>query len=175
MSFRLNEAVEVLESTPGVLKALFQGKSPEWSNCRLEPQSFSPIDVLGHLIYGEIDDWIPRARIILECGQSRPFDAFDRRGFVPLIEGKSAEQLLDWFAELRRQSLDALAGFALNERRLDLTGMHPDVNLGVVTMRNLIATWTVHDLGHIAQIARVMAGRYKEAVGPWRQYLSIVQ
>jgi hypothetical protein len=173
MQFEIGEAVQILEQTPAVLDALLRGKSQAWLNCRLDPASFSPIDVLGHLIFAEMTDWIPRARIILEHQDSRAFDPFDRRGFGPLIEGKQVEELLGQFAGLRSASLETLQAFALNGEKLDLPGLHPE--LGGVTLRQLIATWVVHDLGHIAQLMRIMASQYRDEIGPWRAFVSIVQ
>jgi hypothetical protein len=173
MQFQMDRASEVLESTPAVLNALLRTQSAAWLNCRIGPEDFSSIDVLGHLVHGEMTDWIPRAEIILECQQSRAFEPFDRFAFGPLIAGKTAPELLDQFAELRTKSLEALRGFELGENELDLPGTHPA--LGAVTMRNLLATWVIHDLGHIAQIMRTMANEYREAVGPWKEYLSILK
>ncbi len=172
MRFEIGEAVKVLERTPAVMDALLRGQSAAWLNCRIEPAAFSPRDVLGHLIFGEITDWIPRARIILDHGESRAFDPFDRRGFVPLIEGKSIGEMLDKFAELRTQSLEALGSFQLNQGKLDAPGRHPE--LGQVTMRQLLAAWVVHDLNHIDQIVRVMSHEYRDEAGPWRAYLSVL-
>jgi hypothetical protein len=151
---------------------LLRGKSPEWLNAKKTPESFSPLDVLGHLMHGEITDWIPRVRIIIEHRDSRAFDPFDRLAFQSLIAGKRVDELLDEFAQLRRQSLEALRELDIGEAQLDLRGMHPE--LGPVTLRNLLATWVVHDLGHIAQVVKTMANGYREAVGPWRTYLTIV-
>jgi hypothetical protein len=173
MQFEVEQALEVLEQTPGVLEALLRRKSSAWLNCRIKPDTFSPLDVLGHLIYGEMTDWIPRARIILECRDARAFDPFDRFAFGPLIEGQSVAQLLDRFAELRRQNLAELRGFALDQEQMDWKGLHPA--LGTVTLHQLLATWAVHDLNHISQVVRVMANEYTEAVGPWREYLSILK
>lgn len=172
MMFRLQDAERILKSTPRVFTALFQGLPEEWLRQKDSPNAFSAIEVLGHLIYGEQTDWIPRAKIILECGESRPFDPFDRRGFEPLIEGKSIGDLLNMFAELRAHNLDALESMQLGPSELDLTGTHPE--LGCVTLRNLLATWAVHDLGHTSQVARTMASPYRSEVGPWRAYLSIL-
>jgi hypothetical protein len=172
MRFEIGEAVKVLERTPAVMDALLRGQSAAWLNCRIEPTAFTPRDVLGHLIFGEIADWIPRARIILDHGESRAFDPFDRRGFVPLIEGKSIDQMLHQFAELRAQNLEALESFDLDEAKLGAPGRHPE--LGNVTMRQLLATWAVHDLNHIDQVVRVMSHEYREEVGPWRAYLSVL-
>jgi hypothetical protein len=174
MEFQLDQATEVLQRTPAVLDALLRGKSEAWLNCRIGPGTFSPVDVLGHLISGEMTDWMPRAEIILKCGEGRAFDPFDRFGFAPLLHGRSVDELLTQFAELRAKSLAALEALRLDDRALDLTGMHPDPALGRVTMKNLLATWVVHDLGHIAQIMRIMSSEYREEVGPWRQYLTII-
>jgi hypothetical protein len=153
---------------------VLRGRPEAWLNCRMGPETFSPVDVLGHLIFGEITDWMPRAEIILKCGESRTFDPFDRFGFASLIGDRSIDVLLAEFAELRAKNLVALEALGLDEGALDLTGMHPDPSLGRVTMRNLLATWVVHDLGHIAQIMRIMSSEYREEVGPWRQYLTIL-
>jgi hypothetical protein len=172
MEFHLDEALEVLTQTPGVLSALLRGKSAAWLNCRKTPESFSPVDVLGHLIHAELTDWIPRIRIILEHQDRRAFDPFDRFAFQSLIAGKSVDALLNEFAELRRDSLQSLLDLGVGQRQLDLPGMHPD--LGPVTLGNLLATWAVHDLGHIAQIVKTMASEYRDAVGPWRSYITIL-
>jgi hypothetical protein len=172
MSFRLDESVRILNSTPLVFRAQLATLPEEWLHASEGPETFSAIDVLGHLIFGEQTDWIPRARIILECGEARPFDPFDRRGFLPLLEGRSVADLLGMFADLRAQNLEALESLHLGEAELDLTGTHPA--LGRVTMRNLIAAWAVHDLGHTAQVTRVLASRYHADVGPWVKYMSIL-
>jgi hypothetical protein len=172
MAFRLDDSVRILRSTPGVFRAVLETLPEEWLHAREGAETFSAIDVLGHLIYGEQTDWIPRARIILECGEARPFDPFDRRGFLPLLEGRNVADLLSMFADLRGQNLEALGRMHLGEAELDLTGTHPA--LGRVTMRNLIAAWAVHDLGHTAQVARVLASRYRSDVGPWHEYLPIL-
>jgi hypothetical protein len=172
MQFGLDEGMEVLTQTPSVLSALLRGKSAVWLNARKTPESFSPLDVLGHLMHGEITDWIPRVRMILEHRDTMAFEPFDRFGFRSLIAGKSADELLDEFAELRRQSLTALRELDVREEQLSLPGRHPE--LGAVTLGNLLATWVVHDLGHIAQIVKIMAGEYREAVGAWRAYTTIL-
>ena len=174
MDFRLEQAIDLLRRTPAVLEALLKGLPPEWLNCRVTDESFSPIDVLGHLIHGELTDWIPRAEIIIKCGESRTFTPFDRRGFAELIKDRSVEDLRSEFAALRTRNLDALEAMNLDEAALDRRGMHPDPAIGSVTMRNLLATWVVHDLGHIDQLMRIMSNQYREAVGPWTQYLSIL-
>jgi uncharacterized damage-inducible protein DinB len=131
--------------------------------------------VLGHLIYGERTDWIPRARIILQSGESRAFDPFDRTAMFQQSKEKTLNNLLDEFAEARRENLAALNAMNLSADDLKKTGLHPDPALGRVTLEQLLATWVAHDLGHITQISRTMARQYRDAVGPWRQYISILQ
>ena len=172
MQFHLEEAMELLTETPSVLNALLRGKSAAWLNCRRSPESFSPIDVLGHLMHGELTDWIPRARIILDHQDRKTFDPFDRFAFQPLIADKSVDQLLDEFAQMRSLSLQELRDLGVGEQHYDLPGMHPE--LGLVTMGNHLANWAVHDLGHIAQIVKTMACEYRDAVGPWRAYTTIL-
>jgi len=172
MQFRLDDATEVLAQTPAVLSALLLGISAAWLHARKTPESFSAIDVVGHLIYGEMTDWIPRVRIILEHGETRTFEPFDRFGFHGLIADKTIDELLDEFAKLRRQSLEILDGLHLTDEQFALRGMHPE--LGSVTLRNHLANWAVHDLSHIAQIVKTMAWAYRYEVGPWRAYTSIL-
>jgi hypothetical protein len=174
MQFRLQEAVEVLNGTPATVDALLREKSAAWLHCREGNGTFSPADVLGHLIYGEMTDWIPRARQILDGRGNIPFEPFDRRGHEPLIRGREIGSLLDEFTKLRRENLKILHSFALDDDKLAMVGTHPDPALGRVTLGNLIASWVVHDLGHIAQITRVMAREYRIAAGPWKAYLSIL-
>ncbi len=172
MEVHLEEAKAILATTPSSITKLLDGLPEVWIDCREAPGTFSPRDVLGHLIYGEQVDWIPRARIILEQGESRPFDPFDRAGFQQFIAGKSVDELLATFSALRKENLKTLDALKLQPAMLDRTGTHPA--LGRVTLGQLIATWAVHDLGHIAQIVRVMSRRYRDAVGPWRAYLPIL-
>ena len=172
MDFRVDEGIEVLSRTPEVLRALLAGKSAVWLNARKSPESFSALDVLGHLIHGEVTDWMPRVRVILEHGDTRAFEPFDRFGFRESIAGKSVGALLDEFAGLRVEGLAGLVSLGVGKEELALAGRHPE--LGAVTLGNLLATWVVHDLGHIAQIVKTMAGEYREAVGPWRAYTSIL-
>jgi len=173
MNFRVDESIGILSRTPAVLSALMSGLPEAWLHCREGEGSFSPHEVLGHLVFGERTDWIPRARIILEAGESRPFDPFDRHGHEAFTTTQSTGELLREFAALRQASLEALAGLRLDAAALDAAGTHP--SLGRVTLRQLLSAWVVHDLGHIAQIARVLAGRHREDVGPWRQMLTIVR
>lgn len=170
----LPEVVEILERTPTVLETMLGGLSADWVNASEGPGTFSPRDVVAHLIYGEEADWIPRARIILTEGEARPFTPFDRFG-GDRYKGMSLPDLLARFRELRRESLESLRALQLTPAQLDLTGMHPDPSLGRVTLGQLLASWAVHDLGHIRQIVRVMAKRYSTAVGPWKAYLTILE
>jgi DinB superfamily len=172
MQFQLDQSIEVLAHTPSVLDALLRGKSPGWLNCRKSPDAFSPIDVLGHLMLADETDWLPRVRMILAGHTHTPFEPFDRFDFQRLIAGKSIDSLLNDFATLRSQSLQTLTSLQITEEQLDLPGTHPE--FGPVTLRNLLATWVVHDLGHIQQIVKTMSNEYREAVGPWHAYLSIL-
>jgi hypothetical protein len=172
MPFDLQSAIVVLERTPSALSALLGGLPDEWTRATEGPNTWSPYDVVGHLIHGERTDWIPRARIILDHGATRPFEPFDRAAMFRESAGKSLSGLLAEFAELRRANLETLNGRGLTDRELELEGRHPE--LGSVTLRQLLATWVVHDLGHIAQISRVMAKQYSAEVGPWRAYLTVI-
>ena len=172
MEFQLEHALEILSRTPATVSAMLRGVSGEWARNNEGPESWSPYDIVGHLIHGEETDWIPRAKIILEHGDSKPFEPFDRFAMFEKFKGASLEKLLGRFAQRRQQSLDALQQMNLTPDKLALKGTHPE--LGAVTMKQLLATWVVHDLGHIRQIARVMAKQYAEAVGPWKAYLSIL-
>mgnify|MGYP001590435389 CR=1 FL=1 len=157
------------------LDAWLRGMSDDWLDARTEgPESFSTRDVLGHLIGGERSDWMVRARIILEHGESRTFDPFDRVAFRRGSAGKSVAELLDEFARLRHANLGALRALHLTPADLARRGRHPDPSFGAVTLGQLLATWVVHDLSHIAQIARVMGKRYAEDVGPWKAYLPML-
>jgi hypothetical protein len=172
MQFKLDQSIEVLASTPSILDALLRGKSPGWLNCRKSPDAFSPIDVVGHLMLADETDWLPRVRMILAGHTHTPFEPFDRFDFQRLIAGKSIESLLNDFATLRNQSLQTLTSLQITEEQLALPGTHPE--FGPVTLRELLATWVVHDLNHIQQIVRTMSNEYREAVGPWHAYLSIL-
>jgi hypothetical protein len=172
MELEVSQAVEVLQRTPAALQALLGGLSEDWLRQDEGPDTFSPRDVLGHLIHGEETDWIPRAEIILRDGESRPFTPFDRFAFRAWVPTTPTAELLDRFARLRRANLLRLAGFALQPGDLLRRGTHPA--LGPVTLGQLLATWVVHDLGHLTQIARVMAKGYTAAVGPWTEYLAVL-
>lgn len=172
MSFHLPDAIAVLERTPTTFHSLLAGLPEGWTSSNEGPDTFTPFDNLAHLIHGEHADWIPRARIILEQGTNRRFAPFDRFAHVRESAGKSVLELLDEFARLRAVNLDTLRGWELTETKLALEGEHPE--FGAVTLRQLLSTWVVHDLGHLAQTTRVMAKRYREAVGPWRAYLPVL-
>jgi hypothetical protein len=166
------DATAVLERTPAALRGMLAGLPESWLLADEGPDTFSPRDVVGHLIHGEETDWIPRMRIILDHGESVPFTPFDRFAFRTASVGHTTDALLDRFAELRTGNLRALRALALDEAALARTGMHP--GLGRVTLAQLFAAWVVHDLGHVKQIARAMARQYTAAVGPWREYLTIL-
>jgi DinB superfamily len=176
--FKLAEVVAVLSRTPTSLDALLRGLPDTWVHGRegrseAGKDSWSAFDIVGHLIHGERTDWMPRARIILKNGEARPFDPFDRLAQFKQSQGKSLEQLLDEFAGLRRESLDALQALNLQPEDFARRGKHPV--LGVVTLSELLATWAVHDLTHLHQLSRVMAHQYRDLVGPWRAYLGVLK
>jgi hypothetical protein len=172
MDFELPQGVAVLERTPATLRAMLHGLGPAWSDATEGPETWSPYVIVGHLIHAERTDWIPRARLILAQGPSRRFTPYDRFAQFRESQMQSLAQLLDEFATLRAENLTTLAGWRLTAAELALEGEHPE--FGAVTLRQLLATWVAHDLGHVGQIARVMAKQYREAVGPWRAYLPIL-
>lgn len=172
MEFQIDQAVAVLRRTPGTLRALLAGLPDEWTRSTSGPDTWSPYDVVGHMLHGEEADWIARARIILEHGEGRPFDPFNRTAMFEKFQGYALEQLLDRFEQVRRQNLETLDGLGIDAEKLALKGTHPA--LGTVTLGNLLATWAVHDLNHIGQIVECMANQYGDAVGPWRAYLGIL-
>ena len=171
--FNLVEATALLARTPATLDALLRDLPQPWIAATEGPDTWSPFDILGHLIHGDRADWIPRARRILDDGESRAFDPFDRFAQFEESRGRSLPQLLDEFARVRAESLRALEALSLTEADLDRLGRHPD--FGPVTLRQLLATWVAHDLDHLMQVARVMGGRYRTDVGPWRAYLRIAR
>ncbi|TPW01428.1 MAG: hypothetical protein FD124_3711 [Alphaproteobacteria bacterium] len=168
-----SEDEAILERTPQVVSALLRDLPASLLHGREGPDTWSPFEVLGHLIHGERTDWIPRARILLEHGEARAFEPFDRFAHLKEFEGRRAAELLDLFARLRRESLVAQRGFGLQPADLQRRGRHPE--LGTVTLGQLLATWVVHDLGHVAQIARVQARQYGTDVGPWGAYLPVLR
>ena len=171
--FNLPETMALLEHGPPVFKALLWGLPDTWTQRNEGGETWSAFDVMGHLIYGERTDWMTRARIILENGEARTFERFDRLGHIPESRGKSLEQLLDEFARLRRENLAALRALNLKSEDLLRRGRHPV--LGVVTLSELLATWAAHDLTHLHQVSRVMAHQYRDAVGPWKTFLGVMQ
>ena len=172
MQFDMAASVDVLRRTPSVLHTLLDDLSEPWVRGHEGPETFSPFDVVGHLIDGEETDWIPRARIILARGSRPEFEPYDRLRHRKRNVGRTLPSLLQEFARLRTTNLDLLESWRLSETELELHGLHP--KLGRVTLRELLASWVVHDLGHIAQVSRVMAKQYREAVGPWVSHLPIV-
>jgi hypothetical protein len=169
----LTEAVAVLTRTPDTLNALLRGLPNSWMRCNEGRDTWSAFDIVGHLGFGERTDWMPRIRIILEKGEARPFDPFDRFAQLKESQGKSLDQLLDDFARLRRENLAALQALNLQPEDLTRRGRHPA--LGAVTLSELLATWAAHDLTHVHQLSRVMAHQYRDAVGPWSAYLGVLQ
>jgi uncharacterized damage-inducible protein DinB len=168
----LPEATAMLARTPATLDAWLRDLPEGWLTGNEGGESWSPIDVLGHLIHGERTDWIPRVRRILEHGSAKAFDKFDRFAQFRDFEGVGVPALLDEFARAREANLRELQALTLDDAALDRPGLHPE--LGPVTMRQLLATWVAHDLDHVAQIARVMARQYTDEVGPWRAYLRVI-
>ena len=171
-AFSLPQAIALLSRTPAALNALLRGLPDLWVYRNEGTDTWSAFDIVGHLIFADRTDWMPRLRIILEHGESRPFDAFDRLGQVKESQGKSLNQLLDEFARVRNESLDALRALNLQPADLDRRGRHPA--LGSVALSELLATWAVHDLTHLHQLARVMAHQYREDVGPFSAYLGVL-
>lgn len=173
MKFEINQAVEILENTPLVLKSLLGSLSEDWTKSEQNKEDWSAFDIVGHYIHAEETDWIPRAEIILKQGESRTFEPFDRFAQFELSKEKTLDDLLETFAEKRKESLETLKSWNLTEEQLNLKGIHPD--LGEVTLENLLSTWLVHDLTHIRQIATNLAKKYSTNVGVWKEYLSILK
>lgn len=173
MEFTLEKSMEILERTPNVIKELLDGLSDDWTMQNEGGESWTPYDVLGHLIHGELSDWIDRTDIILSDGPDKNFKPFDRFAQFEESKGKSLRDLIGEFMMLRIMNLQKLKERNITEKDLDKTGIHPA--FGNVTLRQLLSTWAVHDLNHTAQIIRVMAYQYKEEVGPWKEYLRILK
>ena len=167
-----DEATDILSRTPATLDALLRGLPGGWIQAHEGGDTWSPFDVVGHLIHGERTDWMGRARMILEHGESRTFEPFDRLAQFRESEGRTLESLLDEFATLRARNLRDLAALELTDAHLERRGRHPA--FGVVTLRQLLSTWVAHDLDHLSQIARVLARQYSDEVGPWAAYLRII-
>ena len=172
MKYTLERSYQILERTPSVLKTLLTGLDNGWIMNNEGPDTFSPYDVIGHLIHGEKTDWTARTKIILEVGLSKPFVPWDRFAQYEESKGKTLEQLLEDFEKVRVKNVIWFRSLKLSETDLDKKGKHP--KLGEVTLRNLLATWVVHDLTHIAQVTRVMAKQYKEEMGPWPEFFRIL-
>jgi hypothetical protein len=170
--FTLPEATALLARTPAILTAWLRGLPEGWLAANEGSETWSPTDVVGHLVHGEHADWMPRAHRIIDHGVTLAFEPFDRRAQFRDFAGISVPELLDEFARARDANLRDLASLALDEAALDKPGLHPA--LGTVTMRQLLATWVAHDLDHVMQIARVMARQYTDEVGPWHAYLRVI-
>lgn len=173
MTFDLNKSISVLENTPILLKNMLSELSKDWTHENEGPETWSPFDVVGHLVHGERTDWITRSFIIMNDSDQKTFQPYDRFAQFEESKGKTLEELLREFQVLRNQNLEQLKGFGLTESDYNREGIHP--SLGPVTLANLLSAWVVHDLGHIAQISRVMAKQYKDEVGPWAQYMTILK
>lgn len=172
MEFRFDDALPVLQRTPTVLRALLLDLPSPWIEADEGSGTWSPFDVVGHLIHGERTDWMPRVEHLLRHGDTVPFPAFDREAMFAASKGLSLGELLETFARLRAESLNRLATLGLRDADLARRGRHPE--FGVVTLGQHLATWVAHDLSHVSQIVRVMARQYSASVGPWRAYLSIL-
>ena len=173
MDFNIEKSIEILERTPDILNVMLHDISPDWTTNSEGPETWSAYDIVGHLIYGEKTDWIPRMEIILSDHTDKTFVPFDRFAQFRESKGKSLQQLLDEFKWLRQKNIEQLRSKNLNTEKLQEKGIHP--GFGEVTLSQLLAAWVVHDLNHIAQISRVMAKQYKVAAGPWIEYLRILQ
>ncbi len=171
--FNLTESIALLTRTPATLNVLLRGLPEVWTHSNEGNDTWSAFDIVGHLIVADRTDWMPRVRTILEHGEARPFNAFDRFAQKRESEGKSLEQLLDDFALVRNESLAALQALNLQSADMARRGTHPA--LGPVTLSELLATWTVHDLTHLHQLSRVMAYQYREEVGPWSAFLGVLK
>jgi hypothetical protein len=173
MEQNLQHTISLLTRTPAALDALLRDLPEVWTFQNEGENTWSAFDILGHLIHGERTDWMPRARIVLQFGETQTFEPFDRLGHEREIQGKSINQLLDEFARLRLKNLDELRALNLRREDFEMSGRHPA--LGTVTLSQLLATWAVHDLTHLHQISRVMAHQYREAAGPWAEYIGVLK
>ena len=173
MTFSLDRTIEILERTPAALQCLIAGLNSDWTSSNEGPDTWSVFDIIGHLIHGEKTDWIPRAELILSTKDDKLFTPFDRFAQFENSRNRDLASLLSEFAELRQANIEKLKNFNLTDTDLLKTGIHP--SFGPVTLKQLLATWAVHDLNHLSQIARVMAKQYKDAVGPWTEFLGILK
>ena len=172
MAHNLSETIALLERTPGALNALLRDLPESWTDRNEGEGTFTVADVIGHLIHADKENWLARAHRILADGESKPFDKFDRWGHVEICHGKSLPRLLDDFARIRANCLDELRSLNLQPAQLALRGNHPA--LGSVTLSELLATWAAHDLTHIHQISRILAGSYRDEVGPFAKFLGVL-
>jgi hypothetical protein len=173
MEFNLNKSIEILSRTPFVLKSLLENLSEDWTKNNEGGDSWSPYDIIGHFIHGEKTDWIARAKIILNDGGNKNFEPYDRFAQFKESKGKSLHELLNEFSTLREENIKTLKSFNIDDEKLGLEGIHP--KFGNVTLKQLLSTWVIHDLTHIAQISRVMAKQYKEEMGPWVEYFRLIR
>lgn len=173
MQFEIDQSIEILSRTPDTLSTMLGGLSDDWLKSNEGENTWSPYDVVGHLIHGELTDWIPRARIILSDHEDKSFVPFDRFAQMHTNIERSISDLLQEFKELRVKNLEELKKMKITNTNLSKQGIHPE--FGTVNLRQLLSTWVVHDLGHIAQISRVMAKQYEPEVGPWSAYLGILK
>jgi hypothetical protein len=173
MEHNLQHTISLLTRTPATLNALLRDLPEAWTIRNEGENTWSACEVVAHLIYGERTDWMPRAWIILQFGETRTFEPFDRAGHVRESQGKSLPQLLDEFARMRSEGLDQLRALNLRREDLEQRGRHPA--FGPVTLSQHLASWAAHDLTHLHQISRIMAHQYREAVGPWSAYLGVLQ
>ncbi|HSH65577.1 MAG TPA: DinB family protein [Bacteroidia bacterium] len=173
MNVTINNSVSILSRTPAVIETFLKDLPDDWIKSNEGPDTWSPYDIVGHLIHGDKTDWIPRMEIILSDRLNKTFEPFDRFAQFKASKGKNLNQLVRQFKKIRKGTLTVLQAKNITENDFNKTGEHPA--LGIVTLEQLLATWVVHDLGHIAQIARVMAKQYGAAVGPWKQYLPILE
>ena len=172
MKYNIEEAILILERTPLILTAQLKDLSENWTNANEGPNTWSPFDVLGHLLHAENTDWILRLEIILSESTDKLFKPFDRFAQLEESGGKTINQLFEEFGFARKKNLEILRSKNINESILEMEGIHP--NFGNVTLRNLLSTWVAHDLNHLSQINRVLANQYKEEVGPWSEFLRIL-
>ena len=172
MDFQMNAAIQVLQRTPDVLSAMLRGLDEEWTHTNEGGDTWTAYDIIGHYIHGEKTDWITRTRILLSDAEQKAFTPFDRFAQFNNSKGQSLEALLDEFKLLRQQNLEELNKVTFTEQLLDRTAIHP--KFGTVTLRQLLAAWVVHDLTHIYQVTRVMAKQYDAAVGPWKEFLGVL-
>src|SRR5271167_2526379 len=173
MSHNLDDTLSLLARTPATLNALLRDQPEIWTLRNEGGNTWNAREIVGHLVSGERTDWVPRARMIMQFGESKTFEPFDMQGHIREIEGKSINQLLDEFAQLRTNNLVELRAWKLQPADLERRGVHP--SLGVVTMSQLLATWPAHDMTHLHQLSRVLADQYREAVGSWSQYMGVLQ